>query len=449
MAASPASKPKGEDKEMPMSGPNKPRIVVLGGGLGGTIAAYELRETLGDTADIHLVSDRAAFSFIPSNPWVAVGWREPAAIQIDLAPALARKRIAFTQAAAHGVTPAENRVDLADGTSLPYDYLVIATGPELAFDEVEGFGPQANTVSICTTPHAEEAHEAFERFCADPGPIVVGAVQGASCFGPAYEFAMILDTELRRRKLRHKVPMTFVTPEPYIGHLGLDGVGDTKTMLESELRNRDIKWVTNARVNCFEPGKVHFEELREGGEPIPHELPFSFAMMLPAFRGIKPLQGAEGLVNPRGFVLVDEFQRNPAFPNVFALGVCIAIPPTGPTLVPVGVPKTGFMIESMSTAIAQNLRQLVAGGAPTHRASWNAVCLADFGDGGVAFVAQPQIPPRNANWSAEGRWVHLAKIGFEKYFLHKVRNGVVEPAYERLALRIMGIAKLQEPVAAE
>ena len=82
-----------------------------------------------------------------------------------------------------------------------------------------------------------------------PGPIVVGAVQGASCFGPAYEFAFILDTELRRRSIRDHVPMTFVTSEPYIGHLGLDGVGDTKGLLESEMRDRHIKWITNARIH--------------------------------------------------------------------------------------------------------------------------------------------------------------------------------------------------------
>ncbi|MNC89400.1 hypothetical protein D3C83_53330 [compost metagenome] len=77
------------------------------------------------------------------------------------------------------------------------------------------------------------------------------------------------------------------------------------------------------------------------------------------------------------------------------------------------------------------------------------MCLADFGDGGVAFVAQPQIPPRNVNWSSEGRWVHLAKIGFEKYFLHKIRRGLVEPSYERLVLGALGIGKLQpgEPAA--
>ena len=426
-----------------MPGSTKPKVIVIGGGLGGTIAAYDLREQLGDAAEIHLVSDSPRFSFVPSNPWVAVGWREPEAIQIDLAPALARKQIGFTPSAVRRVSPHEKRLELSDGSSLPYDYLVVATGPDLAFDEIEGFGPQANTVSICRTDHAHEAALAFERLCADPAPIVVGAVQGASCFGPAYEFAMILDTELRRRKLRHKVPMTFVTPEPYIGHLGLDGVGDTKTMLESELRKRHIKWITNAKVRRVGADALELDEMHEGGGSTSHELPFGYAMLLPAFRGIAPLQGIEGLVNPRGFVIVDAFQRNPALPDIFALGVCIAIPPVGPTLVPVGVPKTGFMIESMSAAIAGNLNDLLQGRQPQHKASWNAICLADFGDGGVAFIAQPQIPPRNVNWSAEGRWVHYAKVGFEKYFLRKVRLGLTEPGYERLALKVMGVSKLE------
>jgi len=173
-------------------------------------------------------------------------------------------------------------------------------------------------------------------------------------------------------------------------------------------------------------------------------------MMLPAFRGVPAVSNIEGLTNPRGFILVDKHQRNPAFPEIFGLGVCIAIPPTGPTPVPVGVPKTGFMIESMVTAIAANLDAILDGKAPTAEATWNAVCLADFGDGGVAFVAQPQIPPRNVNWSARGKWVHLAKIAFEKYFLRKVRRGGGEPLYERFALHIMGIRKLRsDPFLAE
>ncbi|WP_336960610.1 FAD/NAD(P)-binding oxidoreductase [Sphingobium aquiterrae] len=423
----------------------KPLIVVLGAGLGGTIASYEIKDAVKGRAEVMTVSDTDTYSFIPSNPWVAVRWREPEAIQVHLPPVFAKKKIGFTSVGAKRVHASEKRLELNDGTSINYDYLVIATGPDLAFDEIEGLGPHGgHTVSVCQTAHAAEAADAFDAFVENPGPIIVGAVQGASCYGPAYEFTMILDTELRRRKIRDKVPMIYVTPEPYIGHLGLDGVGDTKSLLESEMRERHIKWITNARVTRVEPGLMHVEEVGEDGAVTKtHDLPFAYSMMLPAFRGVPAVRDIEGLTNPRGFIIVDKHQRNPAFPEIFALGVCVAIPPTGPTPVPVGVPKTGFMIESMVTAIAANLASILEGKAPTAEATWNAVCLADFGDSGVAFVAQPQLPPRNVNWASEGKWVHLAKIGFEKYFLRKIRKGESEPFYEKLAMHAMGIRKLR------
>lgn len=422
----------------------KPVIAIMGAGLGGAVAAFEIKHAVGAKAEVTVVSRGDSFQFVPSNPWVAVGWRTRKAVEVALPPVMKRKGIGFSGVGVRRVHPAQNRLELEDGTSLTYDYLVIATGPELAFDEIEGLGPSAYTSSICQVEHAETAQQTFEAFCRDPGPIVVGAVQGASCYGPAYEFAMILDTELRRRKLRDRAPMTFVTAEPYIGHLGLDGVGDTKGLLESELRQRHIKWITNARVDKVQAGVMHVSEIADGGDVQGrHELPFAFSMMLPAFRGVAAVQGLEGLVNPRGFIIIDKTQRNPAFPNIFGLGVAVAIAPTGKTPVPVGVPKTGFMIESMVTAIAENLKAILEGRPATSEATWNAICLADFGDGGVAFIAQPQIPPRNVNWSAEGRWVHLAKVGFEKYFIGKIRRGESAPFYEKLALDLMGARKLK------
>ncbi|MEQ1497453.1 MAG: FAD/NAD(P)-binding oxidoreductase [Novosphingobium sp.] len=421
-----------------------PKIVILGAGLGGTIAAYEIRDAAKGKAEVMVVGDSDDYWFVPSNPWVAVRWREPDAIKVHLPPVMAKKGIGFTSVGAKRVHPAENRIELSDGSSLAYDYLVIATGPDLAFDEIEGLGPKGFTSSICRTDHACAAADAFEALAAGPAPVVIGAAQGASCYGPAYEFAMIVDTELRRRKVRDRVPMTFVTAEPYVGHLGLDGVGDTNGLLESEMRSRHIKWITNARITKVEEGQMHVEELNfDGTIKQSHDLPFGFSMILPAFRGVPAVYGIEGLTNPRGFILADKHQRNPTFKNVYSLGVCVAIPPIGPTPVPVGVPKTGFMIESMVTAIAMNLKAELNGKEPDEEPTWNAVCLADFGDGGVAFVAQPQIPPRNLNWSSEGKWVHLAKIGFEKYFLHKIRRGTSEPFYEKLALHALGIRKLR------
>ena len=419
------------------------KVIVLGAGLGGTLAAYELAPVMGPNDQLIVVGQGSRYHFVPSNPWVAAGWRERDEIEIDLAQVMARKRIEYMTQGCKRVHPAENRLELNDGGSVPYDYLVIATGPELAFDEIEGLGPEKFTQSICHVDHAEKANAAFEAFAQNPGPIVVGAVQGASCFGPAYEFAFILDTELRKRKIRDKVPMTFVTSEPYIGHLGLDGVGDTKGLLESELRQRHIKWITNAKVQRVEAGKMTVDEIGEDGAVKKTvELPFGYSMMLPAFRGVGAVRGIEGLTNPRGFIIIDKKQRNPKYPNIFGIGVCVAIAPTGPTAVPIGVPKTGFTIESMVTAAAHNIGTLLRGQNADAEATWNAVCLADFGDGGVAFVAEPQIPPRNVNWAAQGKWVHYAKIAFEKYFLHKIRRGESEPFYERWFMENLGIRRL-------
>ncbi len=420
-------------------------VVVLGAGLGGVLMAYEMKAKLGPSDRVTVVNLGSTYSFVPSNPWVAVGWRQRDDVAVDLVPVFAKRGIELRPEGAKRVHPAEYRIELNDGKSVNYDYLIVATGPDLAFDEIPGLGPDANTQSICHIDHAEKAKLAVDALVKTGGPAVIGAVQGASCFGPAYEFAFILDTALRRAKVRDRVPMTFVTPEPYIGHLGLDGVGDTKGLLESAFRDHHIKWITNAKVTKVETGKMFVEEVDEtGAVKTTHELPFAFSMMLPAFRGIAAVRGIEGLTNPRGFIAIDKYQRNPVFKNVFGIGVAVAIPPVGKTPLPVGVPKTGFMIESMVAATAANVAALVAGKEPEAVATWNAVCLADFGDEGIAFIAQPQIPPRNVNWSSQGKWVHTAKVGFEKYFLRKIRQGKSETFYEKLALEALGIRKLKE-----
>jgi sulfide:quinone oxidoreductase len=420
-------------------------VVVLGAGIGGVAVAIEARDELKKAHKVSVVSNLDSFQFTPSNPWLAVNWRKPEELKVPLAPVFKKKNIDFIPVGAKRVHPDENRVELENGDSVTYDYLVIATGPHLAFDEVPGLGPHGgHTHSICTLQHAEAASRAYEEFCKNPGPIVIGAAPAVSCFGPAYEFAMILDTDLRRRGIRDKVPMTYVSSEPYVGHLGLGGVGDTKGMLESAFRDRHIKWIVNAKVTSVEPGLLKCTELNDDGQvKKDHEVPFKFAMVMPAFKGIEALMGLEGLVNPRGFVLIDKNQRNPKYKNVFGVGVCVAIPPVEATPVPTGVPKTGYMIESMVTATAHNIAALIDGKEAKEEGTWNAICLADFGDTGVAFIAQPQIPPRNVNWASEGRWVHLAKIAFEKYFMRKVRKGQSEPVYERYVMKLLGIERLR------
>ncbi|OYZ90764.1 MAG: pyridine nucleotide-disulfide oxidoreductase, partial [Xanthobacter sp. 17-67-6] len=173
-------------------------IVVLGAGLGGVIMAYEMKDQMGPGDQITVVNLGTTYSFVPSNPWVAVGWRERQDITVDLTNVFAARGISLRPEGAKRVHPEQNQVELNDGTFLAYDYLILATGPDLAFDEVPGLGPSGHTHSVCHVDHALEAKRAFDALLADPGPVVVGAVQGASCFGPAYEFAFILDAALRQ-----------------------------------------------------------------------------------------------------------------------------------------------------------------------------------------------------------------------------------------------------------
>ena len=420
-------------------------IVILGAGIGGMPAAYEMRDLLRSGDKLTVISNNSKHHFTPSNPWVAVDWRKRDAIEVEIGPLLAKKGIDFIPVGAKRVHPDKNQIELDDGRSIDYDFLVIATGPKLAFEEVEGLGPKGHTHSICHVDHAVEAEVAWQEFVKDPGHIVVGAVQMASCYGPAYEFAMIMDTDLRRRKIRDKVPMTFVTAEPYIGHLGLGGVGDSKGLMESVMRDRHIKWICNAKTTKVEAGKMYVTEHNDDGTPKKeHVLEFKYSMMLPAFKGIDAVFGIEGLTNPRGFILIDAFQRNPKFKNIYSVGVCVAIPPVEATPVPTGAPKTGYMIESMVNATVHNIREALDGKEPSHKATWNAVCLADFGDNGAAFVALPQIPPRNVSWFSQGKWVHLAKIAFEKFYMRKIKKGTSEHVFEKMVLNSLGIMKLKD-----
>ena len=422
-------------------------VVVIGAGVGGIPAAFELRKLLPNSHRVTLIGERRYFEFTPSNPWIAVGWRKPEDTRVTMQEPLESKGIGWLVNRVAKIDADGAKLTLDDGHVVDYDYLVIATGPRLAFEEVPGLGPDAFTQSVCSQDHAATAWTRYQEFLKNPGPIVVGAAAGASCFGPAYETAMILESDLRKRKLRDKVPMTYVTSEPYVGHMGLGGVGDSKGLMESELRERHIKWITNAKIMSVADKEMTVHEMDEAGAlKKEHKLPFAYSAVIPAFKGVDAVAAVPGLCNPRGFVLIDKHQRNPKYPNIYSVGVCVAIPPVEVTPVATGAPKTGYMIESMVSATAANIAAELAGRPAEAEATWNAVCLADFGDTGVAFVALPQIPPRNVTWSKRGKWVHLAKIAFEKYFLRKVRTGSLTPVYETYVLKAMGIVSLKSKV---
>jgi sulfide:quinone oxidoreductase len=146
------------------------KIVIVGAGIGGIPMAFEMKENARKQDEVVVIADTPTFHFVPSNPWVAVNWRKPSDIKVELAPVFKKKGITFIQNKVTKFQPAENRVELEDGTQVDYDYLIIATGPKLAFDEVPGLGPQGHTQSVCHVDHAGECRRVLGRLRQGPRP---------------------------------------------------------------------------------------------------------------------------------------------------------------------------------------------------------------------------------------------------------------------------------------
>jgi len=422
-------------------------VVIVGGGIGGLSSAYDARHILHPTDKVTVVSANDLFQFTPSNPWVAIRKRSADDISLPLHRILPKYKIDFIHGTAVKLDPKEQLLTLQDGKIVSYDYLIIATGPKLGFDEVPGM--REWSASICTTPHAASTAEALDRIVKEPGPIVIGATQGASCFGPAYEFALLVHFELQRRggnALLDQCKITFVTPEPYIGHLGLGGAGKSKEILERSLKARNIDYITNCRVNRVSSDSVTIEHYTGNKNATEQKtLSSKFTMLIPPFRGHSVWASVPGLTDKNGMIAVNAQQQSRAFPTIFGVGVCVSFPPLEKTMVPTGVPKTGYMIESMGTAAVKNIKFLI-NDSPTnefvalpHIPTLNGLCITDFGEDGAIFLTLPQIPPRRLDVTLNGKVATLGKIAFERYFLHKIESGDTDPYYEKYLLHLIGI----------
>lgn len=395
---------------------NMERIVVVGGSFGGVNAAYQLRRKLGEQAQITVVSADESFVFVPSIPWVMMGWRRPEAIRVSLRGPLGRRGIAFVHERATAVDPQAQTLTTAGGRVLPYDRLVLATGADLDWSNVPGADPALGVVHTCfTVEQALAAREAISRFLArDGGQAIVGASPGASCIGPAYEIIMMLDTVLRRQKRRHLFDLHLVTPEPFLGHFGVNGIGNISRLLEDEFRMRHLGWTCSAALKEVAPGKA---TLADGGE-----VAFDLAVLIPAFLGAEVVRAVPGLGNPRGFIPTDQHLRSTAFPHIYAVGVSVAIAPPVPTPVPVGVPKTGHMSEEMAVRAAANIAADLRGGGMVDGLSLPATCIADAGDTAFYIKADPFLPPRNSVVLKKGVWARYMKMAFERFYLAKVKR---------------------------
>jgi len=395
------------------------KVLVLGANFGGLTAALKVKHDLHGDVDVTVVAPRETFLFTPSLIWLPFGKRAAADITFPVAPTLEHHGIDFVQAAATFVDPVSRTVTTDDGQVRPYDFLVIATGYRNQDDVVPGF--RENAVTITTLERAQEAAAAWRTFLDDPGDVVVAATQGAGCFGAAYEFLFNTAHQLKRAGLRKQVKLTYVTAEPFLGHFGIGGLPHGEQLLGMFLKKEGIE----ARLSTAIDHVADDALVLAGGE----ELPFAFGMVVPPFLGQEFLHLTEGLVDDKGYVPVRGTYQSEKFDHVYAVGVAAAVSVPWTTPVPVGVPKTGFPTEEQAAVAAHNIVAQVRGGTPTLEKPFGeipAVCVMDAGNNGVVILADKMLPPRKHGILVPGPQAHLMKLGFEKYFLWKMRNGYVQ-----------------------
>lgn len=358
------------------------KIVIIGSSFAGHTAALELAERVQGAHDIVVIAKSADFVFLPSLIWLPFGEQNADDITFPLEPVYADKHVELIQSTVTRIDLDERRVEHNDG-SVTYDYLIIASGTENDWAAIAGLGPWTGfTESIFGLEDAQHAAIAFERYLESSGPVVIGAVQGATALGPVYEFLFNFAHQMKRRD--RDVMITYLTYEPFVG-FGI-GVDNARDVGERLFLREGIQAITDVRVAEV---RAHHVVLSDG-----HKIPFAYAMLAPPVRGVHPVRCLTDIVDERGFVLVDDFFQTAKYPEVFAAGVAVSIAPRHAAGVPARGATSGYLAEEMGKIVAYNVAATLTGAA-------------------------------KRGFSAGASDAHWAKVALEKYFLATHRRGEV------------------------
>jgi len=474
------------------------KVVVLGAGVSGHTAVAFLKKKLGKKHEVVMVSPNSYYQWVPSNIWVGIGQMTVDQVRFKLDKVYKKWDVIYKQAKAISINPeGDNEISKGFVTieyvvgdkqgqqeKIDYDYLVNATGPKLNFEATPGLGPNGHTVSVCAYDHAAHAWEELQKSLAlmeqgKPQTFLIGTGHAmATCQGAAFEYALNVAFEVKKRKLEHLADIIWITNEFELGDFGMGGafvkrggyVTPTKVFAESILAEYGIRWIKRAGVNKIEKGLAHYETL--SGEYKSQE--FDFAMLIPGFAGagIKAFgkdgsEITEKLFKPNGFMTVDadytpkdfedwnasdwpETYQNPEYKNIYAAGIAFAPPHSmskpmktanGTPMFP-APPRTGMPSGVIGKVIALNIANFIKKGATEHKhkASMSrmaAACIVSAGYGirqgkAATMTVSPIVPDwdKYPEWGRDinatvgeiGLAGHWIKLLLHYMFIHKAKG---------------------------
>jgi len=409
---------------------NPKNIVILGSGIGGLVAANELRRRLAPEHHITVIEKNGLHAFAPSFLWLMTGDRDPRQITRSVR-SLLRPNVEFVEAQALHIDLSAQRVETAR-TALSFDYLVIALGAELAPETIPGLAESAHT--FYTFDGAGRLRDAIAGFKRGKVAIVVSAMP-YKCPGAPHEGAMLLSDYFRRRTAQRDVEVHLFTPEsqplPVAGpQLG----GRVRQLLESKgIGFHPLHKLTGVNTQSR-------RLLFEGKEPAEYDL----LVAIPPHRGPALLREA-GLANETGWVPVDRGTLSTKHGNVFAVGdvTTISMPGRWNPDIPLTLPKAGVFAHGQALVAARRIAAEITGAHPDGEFCADGYCMLEAGEdlAGFAFgnfFAEPSPDVRLRN---VGKAWHIGKVLFEQWWLAK-------PGFKKESLRVaieLGAKALRVP----
>jgi sulfide:quinone oxidoreductase len=376
-------------------------VLVLGGGVGGLVAARELRKRLARRHRVVLIDREREHLFAPSLLWLMVGLREAGAIKRPL-ERLRRKGIEVRHGEIEKVEPTRRAVTVA-GEDLLADYIVVSLGAELAPETVPGLEQAGH--NFYTLPGAESLRASLASL--ESGRVVVmTAAPAYKCPAAPYEAALLIDAYFRQRGLREAVSIDVYAAEP--GPMGVAGP-EMSGAVRKLVADKSIPYHPEHQVTSVDAAakRLAFANGAEAG--------FDVLAYVPPHRAPRVIRESP-LAGDTGWITVDRHTLETSFPGVFAIGDVVSIPlKLGKPL-----PKAGVFAHAEAEVVARNIAAAIESRAGSERFTGHGGCFIEIGDGKASFgdgdfyaEPKPVVTLHRPSW----RW-HAGKVLFEKSWLY-------------------------------